>query len=487
MEIATTPLFAVAYNSGMRFLHFGKYGYKKGSGMAKTKKSVFFCQNCGHEESKWLGQCPACREWNTFVEEKIDSGITVGSTVAARNAAREAEVIPLVDVAADDETRCRTGIRELDRVLGGGIVPGSLVLVGGDPGIGKSTLLLQVCRTLAQMKKILYISGEESKAQIRLRANRMGDFSKNLLLLCETNLETIRTVIEREKPELVIIDSIQTMYSEGVSSAPGSVSQVRESTHIFLQLAKGLCIPIFIVGHVTKEGTVAGPRVLEHMVDTVLYFEGDRHASYRILRAVKNRFGSTNEIGVFEMRQDGLAEVDNPSEYMLSGRPENASGSVVACSMEGTRPILIEIQALVCQTNFGMPRRTAAGTDYNRVNLLMAVLEKRLGMALSNCDAYVNIAGGIRMNEPAIDLGIVMAVISSFRNRSIDEKLIVFGEVGLSGEVRAVSMPEQRVSEAKKLGFETCILPEVCMKMVKDTEGIKLIGVRTINDVIHYI
>ena len=449
--------------------------------MAKGKKSIFFCQNCGHEEAKWLGQCPACKEWNTFVEERIDSGITKGTTVAAR-AVHEAKVVPLTEVTADDDTRSETGIKELDRVLGGGIVPGSLVLVGGDPGIGKSTLLLQVCQRMAQMKKILYISG-----QIKLRANRMGNFTSGLLLLCETNLGIIRSVIEKERPELVIIDSIQTMYSEDVTSAPGSVSQVRESTNVFMQLAKGLCIPIFIVGHVTKEGTVAGPRVLEHMVDTVLYFEGDRHASYRILRAVKNRFGSTNEIGVFEMRQSGLVEVENPSEYMLSGKPENASGSVVACSMEGTRPILLEIQALVCRTNFGMPRRTAAGTDYNRVNLLMAVLEKRLGMSLGNCDAYVNIAGGIKMNEPAIDLGIVMALVSSYRNRPIDEKTIVFGEVGLSGEVRAVNMPEQRVAEAKKLGFETCILPEISLKMVKEIQGIRLVGVKTVNEAVGII
>lgn len=454
--------------------------------MAKGKKSIFFCQNCGHEEAKWLGQCPACKEWNTFVEERIDSGTTKGTTVAAR-AVHEAKVVPLTEVTADDDTRSETGIKELDRVLGGGIVPGSLVLVGGDPGIGKSTLLLQVCQRMAQMKKILYISGEESQAQIKLRANRMGNFTSGLLLLCETNLGIIRSVIEKERPELVVIDSIQTMYSEDVTSAPGSVSQVRESTNVFMQLAKGLCIPIFIVGHVTKEGTVAGPRVLEHMVDTVLYFEGDRHASYRILRAVKNRFGSTNEIGVFEMRQSGLVEVENPSEYMLSGKPENASGSVVACSMEGTRPILLEIQALVCRTNFGMPRRTAAGTDYNRVNLLMAVLEKRLGMSLGNCDAYVNIAGGIKMNEPAIDLGIVMALVSSYRNRPIDEKTIVFGEVGLSGEVRAVNMPEQRVAEAKKLGFETCILPEVSLKMVKEIQGIRLVGVKTVNEAVGII
>ncbi|WP_346902043.1 DNA repair protein RadA, partial [Faecalicatena contorta] len=310
---------------------------------------------------------------------------------------------------------------------------------------------------------------------------------ENLKLLCETNLETIKNIIEGRHPQLVIIDSIQTMYSEEVSSAPGSVSQVRESTNVFMQLAKGLGISIFIVGHVTKEGTVAGPRVLEHMVDTVLYFEGDRHASYRILRGVKNRFGSTNEIGVFEMRQTGLTEVENPSEYMLSGKPENASGSVVACSMEGTRPILIEIQALVCQSNFGLPRRTAAGTDYNRVNLLMAVLEKRIGLPLSNYDAYVNIAGGIKMNEPAIDLGIIMALVSSYKNRPIDEKMIVFGEVGLSGEVRAVNMPEQRVSEAKKLGFETCVLPAVSRDMVKDIKGIKIVGVKTINDAMNLL
>lgn len=437
-----------------------------------------------------MGQCPACGEWNTFVEEKIDSGITKGTSAAARQmrqSVREAKVVPLNEVSADDDVRYRTGIRELDRVLGGGIVPGSLVLVGGDPGIGKSTLLLQVCRELGGDGKILYISGEESQTQIKLRARRMGAFPSGLLLLCETSLEIIRGVIEQERPRLVVIDSIQTMYSEDVTSAPGSVSQVREATNVFMHLAKGLCIPIFLVGHVTKEGAVAGPRVLEHMVDTVLYFEGDRHASYRILRAVKNRFGSTNEIGVFEMQQNGLAEVENPSEFMLSGRPENASGSVVACSMEGTRPILIEIQALVCQSNFGMPRRTATGTDYNRVNLLMAVLEKRLGMALSNSDAYVNIAGGIRMNEPAVDLGIILAIVSSYRNRPIDEKTVVFGEVGLSGEVRGVNMPDQRVAEARKLGFERCILPEVCMKAVKGIKGIRLQGVNNIAEAVDKI
>ena len=448
--------------------------------MAKGKKTVFFCQNCGHEESKWLGQCPMCKEWNTFVEERV----TMAKTAAVKDR-KELRAVPLSQVQTEAEERVSTHINELDRVLGGGIVPGSLILVGGDPGIGKSTLLLQVCRELARTeKKVLYISGEESLRQIKLRAQRMGEFTEHLLLLCETNLELIRQAFERERPETVVIDSIQTMFSEEVGSAPGSVSQVREATNALMQLAKGLCITIFIVGHVTKEGTVAGPRVLEHMVDTVLYFEGDRHASYRILRGVKNRFGSTNEIGVFEMRQDGLREVKNASEFMLDGRPEHASGSVVACSMEGTRPILLEIQALVCESNLGIPRRTAAGTDYNRVNLLMAVLEKRIGYRLANYDAYVNIAGGIKINEPAVDLGIVMAIVSSYKNRPLDERTIVFGEVGLSGEVRAVSMPEQRVQEAKKLGFETCIMPAVSYDSVKNIEGIQIIGVKNINEAI---
>ena len=453
--------------------------------MAKAKKSIYFCQNCGHEESKWLGQCPMCKEWNTFVEEKVIASSVSANVKTDRDI--EKKIVALSQVNTDEQKRFQTGMKELDRVLGGGIVPGSLVLVGGDPGIGKSTLLLQVCQKLAKERQVLYISGEESLVQIKLRANRMGNFSDDMKLFCETNLGTIRDVIEKKQPEFVVIDSIQTMYSEEVASAPGSVSQVRESTNVFMQLAKGLGITIFIVGHVTKEGTVAGPRVLEHMVDTVLYFEGDRHASYRILRGVKNRFGSTNEIGVFEMRQNGLVEVENPSEYMLSGKPENASGSVVACSIEGTRPLLIEIQALVCDTNFGMPRRTATGTDYNRVNLLMAVLEKRIGLHLANCDAYVNIAGGISMNEPAIDLGIVMAIVSSYKNRPVDERMIVFGEVGLSGEVRAVNMPEQRVAEAKKLGFETCVVPEVSLDMVKGIKGIKIIGVKTINDAMNLI
>ena len=451
--------------------------------MAKAKKSVYFCQNCGHEESKWLGQCPMCKEWNTFAEEKVVS--TKGQKSSGE---KQVQAVTLSSVTTDEDERMKTELVELDSVLGGGIVPGSLVLVGGDPGIGKSTLLLQVCQKLSAMnKKVLYISGEESLKQIKLRANRMGEFSENLYLLCETSLNLIQTAIEREKPDVVVIDSIQTMYNEEIGSAPGSVSQVRESTNVFMQLAKGMNIAIFIVGHVTKEGTVAGPRVLEHMVDTVLYFEGDRHASYRILRGVKNRFGSTNEIGVFEMRKEGLVEVENPSEFMLSGKPENASGSVVACAMEGTRPMLMEIQALVCKSNFGMPRRTAAGIDYNRVNLLMAVLEKRVGLPLSGYDAYVNIAGGIRMNEPAVDLGIIMAVASSYKNRPVSEDTIVFGEVGLSGEVRAVTMPEQRVAEAKKLGFKVCVVPEVSLKSIGKVEGIEVIGVKSVNQTMNLL
>ena len=451
--------------------------------MAKGKSTVFFCQNCGNEYSKWMGQCPACKEWNTLVEEIVDKKSSV-SMKQIKN------VVPskLKDVISSDEKRIKTNIEELDRVLGGGIVQGSLVLVGGDPGIGKSTLLLQVCRELSNDNvDVLYISGEESLQQIKMRADRLGDFSDNMELLCETNLELISGVLQEKKPEVVVIDSIQTMYNENVGSAPGSVSQVRESTSVLMRLAKEQGIMIFVVGHVTKAGAVAGPRVLEHMVDTVLYFEGDRHASYRILRGVKNRFGSTNEIGVFEMREQGLVEVKNPSEYMLDGRPKDASGTIVACSIEGTRPILVEIQALVSRTAFGMPRRTAAGTDYNRVNLLMAVMDKNLGLKLADQDAYINIAGGIKINEPAIDLGIILASASSYRNRPIPEGVICFGEVGLSGEVRSVSMADQRVSEAKKLGFDTCILPKMCLKSVQNSSGIKLIGVENVAEALEIL
>lgn len=457
--------------------------------MAKGKlTTVFFCHNCGYESSKWMGQCPGCRQWNTFVEETLSAAEVKNTAGGRKQLAEKAEPCLLSEITIHKEDKLLTGIGELDRVLGGGIVQGSLTLVGGDPGIGKSTLLLQVCKNLADAgHKILYISGEESGVQIKMRADRIGSFSENMLLLCDTNLNTIEEAIRKQKPEVAVIDSIQTMYSDTVSAAPGSVSQVRESTGIFLKLAKGLGVSVFIVGHVTKEGTVAGPRVLEHMVDAVLYFEGDRHASYRILRGVKNRFGSTNEIGVFEMEASGLKEVKNPSEFMLSGKPEEASGSIVVCSMEGTRPMLIEIQALVCHTSFGIPRRQTIGTDFNRVNLLIAVLEKRLGIQLGNCDAYVNIAGGIKITEPAIDLGIAMAVVSSFKNRCIDNKMIAVGEVGLSGEVRAVSQIQARVQEAKKLGFTTCVIPSVCMDSVQEITGIRIIGVKTVGDAVNLL
>lgn len=446
--------------------------------MAK-EKTIFFCQSCGNEYSKWMGQCPACKEWNSLVEEtkKVTRpGKTKGLSAP--------EPVKISQVVSGETQRITTNMEELDRVLGGGIVPGSLCLIGGDPGIGKSTLLLQVCNQLAKKnKKVLYISGEESMQQIKIRADRLGAL-QDLYLLCETNLELIEEVIRAEKPEIVIIDSIQTMYMDTVASAPGSVSQVREATAVLLQMAKGLNISIFIVGHVTKEGAVAGPRVLEHMVDVVLYFEGDRYAAYRLLRGVKNRFGATNEIGVFEMVSEGLREVENPSAYMLDGKPENASGSVVTCAIEGTRPMLMEIQALVCQTNFGMPRRTSAGMDINRVNLLMAVLEKRLGLHLSNCDSYINIAGGLRLNEPAMDLAVVMALLSSYKNCALDSKTLVFGEVGLSGEVRAVKQAALRIQEAKKLGFTRCILPQVSLEGIETVKGMECIGVKNLEQVL---
>lgn len=444
---------------------------------------MFFCNACGYESAKWLGQCPACKEWNTFVEEPVVK--TSAGKVTKPSERREPS--KLSEVSVTNEIRMLTGIHELDRVLGGGIVTGSLVLVGGDPGIGKSTLLLQMCQSLvADGHSVLYVSGEESVRQIKMRADRLGVFKNEMLLLSETDLDIVVELVQRLKPEVVIIDSIQTMYREEIGSAPGSVGQVRETTSALMRLAKGLTISIFVVGHVTKEGVVAGPRVLEHMVDTVLYFEGDGSASYRFLRGVKNRFGSTNEIGVFEMRGNGLSEVANPSEYMLQGMPENEAGSVVSCSMEGTRPILIEVQALVCQTNFNMPRRTAAGTDYNRVNLLMAVIEKRLGIRMGECDAYINVAGGMRIHEPALDLAIVAALLSSYRNLVSGEGSICFGEVGLVGEVRAVHMAEQRVLEAAKLGFKRCILPQVNKEQLELTEtqlnGMKLLGIRTIHE-----
>lgn len=455
--------------------------------MAKAKK-VFFCQECGYESSKWLGQCPGCHEWNTFVEEVISSK-SASSSGAKTDRNRP---VKIGEVAALEEKRISTHIGELDRVLGSGVVNGSLILVGGDPGIGKSTLLLQICRNLSEDKiPLLYVSGEESLQQIKMRADRIGTFSDSMQLLCETSIDVVEDAIRESNPTMVVIDSIQTMYAEDVSSAAGSVSQVREVTARLMKIAKQKGITIWIVGHVTKEGVVAGPRTLEHMVDTVLYFEGERHAVYRVLRGVKNRFGSTDEIGVFEMRPDGLREVSNPSEVMLSGRPKEASGSAVVCSLEGTRPILIEIQALVSQTSFNLPRRTTVGLDYNRVNLLMAVLEKRAGLSLGGCDAYVNVAGGLKLGEPAIDLGIVMAIASSFRNRAMSEDTVIFGEVGLTGEVRGVSMPLQRVKEAEKLGFKTCILPKTDLEQIKKldqaVDGMKLIGIANVADALNMI
>lgn len=462
--------------------------------MAKGKANIYFCQNCGYESAKWMGQCPGCKEWNTFVEELVDKKSISKSGKVSEKSIQTPQ--PISQVKSSSEERITTGMKEMDRVLGGGIVKGSLILIGGDPGIGKSTLLLQLCRNLSQLyakdnteitQKILYVSGEESAQQIKMRADRIGGFTDFLSLLSETNLDDVRSIIENTKPEIVIVDSIQTMYMEEVASAPGSVSQVREATGVLMQIAKQMGITVFVVGHVTKDGNVAGPRMLEHMVDTVLYFEGDKNENYRILRGVKNRFGSTNEIGVYEMRNEGLVEIENPSEYMLSGRPEDAAGSVVTCSIEGTRPILLEIQALVCHSFYNNPRRTANGADFNRVNMLMAVLEKRLQMTLSDCDAYINIAGGIRMSEPGVDLGIILAIISCKKDIVIPKDVLCFGEVGLSGEIRGVANAEQRVIEAKKLGFSKVILPKVCMDALKNINGIELVGVKNVVDVIHAI
>lgn len=452
--------------------------------MAKQKSPGFFCKECGYESVKWMGQCPSCRAWNTLVEAPAP---LKASPKRAGPSAKNRPVY-LSEVDSDGEVRFDSGFEELNRVLGGGIVRGALMLVGGDPGIGKSTLLLQVCMKMAEKnRRILYISGEESLQQIKIRGDRMGEVSGECKFLCETGLSKIKEHILGEGPDLVIIDSIQTMYDEEVSSAPGSVSQVRESTSALMQIAKEHGISVFIVGHVTKDGQVAGPRLLEHMVDTVLYFEGERSASYRIIRAVKNRFGSTNEIGVFEMGEKGLKEVPNPSEYMLSGRLEGATGSSVACLLEGTRPLLVEVQALVTETAFGLPRRTSVGTDVNRANLLMAVIEKRCRLMMNKYDAYINIAGGLKLSEPALDLSLVLSLVSSLKNRPIPQGTVVFGEVGLAGEVRAVSMPQVRIKEAKKLGFSLCILPAVSLAKLPPMEGIRLAGVKNIQEAVNFI
>ena len=424
--------------------------------MAKIKTS-YICSECGFESPKWYGKCPSCGEWNTLNEE-LNSQQTKNSFSNSFSTVNQ--VLALDDICGENDERIPTKIEEFDRVLGGGIVKGSIVLLSGDPGIGKSTILLQICQNLGSKgQKILYVSGEESANQIKLRAVRIGVTSKNLFILSQTDLATIVECIKAEKPDIVIIDSIQTMVYEQVNSSAGSITQVRECTNVFMHTAKGLGIPIFIVGHVNKDGAIAGPKVLEHIVDTVLYFEGERNYSYRILRGVKNRFGSTNEIGVFEMTADGLKEVLNPSLMMISGRPKNTSGTCVACVMEGTRPILAEVQGLVCATGFGTPRRMSTGFDYNRMSMLLAVLEKRAGYFFNNMDAYVNVVGGLKLDEPAADLTVALALVSSLKDKAVDDKTIAFGEVGLAGEIRAVNNCEQRITEAKRLGFERCIIP----------------------------
>lgn len=443
--------------------------------MAKEKQ-IFFCKECGYESAKWQGQCPGCRAWNTFVEETVKTNVKTGKV--HRDAV---EPMGILEVSTAKESRIPIGMRELDRVLGGGIVKGSLVLVGGDPGIGKSTILLQMCRNLVHTNtNVLYVSGEESLAQIKMRAERIGVFEKDMLLLCDNDMDNIESVIKKSNASVVIIDSIQTMVVEEVGTAPGTVTQVREVTARLMQVAKQYGIAIFIVGHVTKEGNVAGPRTLEHMVDSVLYFEGDRNHGFRILRGVKNRFGSTNEIGVFTMTEKGLDEVDNPSQALLNGRPQNVSGSVVVSSLEGTRPILVELQALVCQTNFNMPRRTAVGIDYNRVNLILAVMEKRVGMNLWGYDAYVNIAGGMKVNDTAVDLGVAFAIASSMNNKVVPSDTMIIGEIGLAGEIRGVTNVMQRVKEADKMGFATCIIPKSNYDKAMDKLNVKILAVSTL-------
>jgi len=440
------------------------------------QKTIFTCQKCGCQSPKWLGKCPGCGSWNSMAEE------TLQKQSSGRPVGEQSRPVPICDVPAQTETRIETGIGELDRVLGGGIVPGSLVLIGGDPGIGKSTLLLQAMNNLSRScGQVLYVSGEESASQTRLRGERLSVESRDLMILAENSLEAIIGHARTLAPKAVVIDSIQTVWTSTLESAPGSVSQVRESAGKLMVMAKGSNIPVFIVGHVTKDGAIAGPRVLEHMVDTVLYFEGDGSHPFRILRAVKNRFGSTNEIGVFEMKQDGLQGVANPSELFLSERPLGVSGSVVTASLEGSRPLLVELQALVTQTSFGVPRRTTIGVDHNRLALLVAVLEKKVGLHLSGQDIFLNAAGGVRLNEPAADLAMIMAVASSHLDRAIDPQTIIFGEVGLAGEVRAITQPEQRIAEAEKLGFKACIVPTGNLKRLKKSQ-IKLLGVSTVDE-----
>lgn len=448
--------------------------------MAKIK-SIYVCSECGYESPKWFGKCPGCGEWNTM-DEQLPSTASVGRNNAGISVVNQ--IMALNDITENVERRIKTGNNEFDRVLGGGIVIGSLVLISGDPGIGKSTILLQICQHLGEKRKVLYVSGEESANQIKMRANRLGVTTDNLFILPQTDVSIIVESIKSEKPDVVIIDSIQTMVYEEIASSAGSVTQVRECTNIFMHTAKGLGIPIIVVGHVNKDGAIAGPKVLEHIVDTVLYFEGEKNYSYRILRGVKNRFGSTNEIGVFEMTGEGLKEVLNPSLMMISGRPKNTSGTCVACIMEGTRPILAEVQGLVCATGFGTPRRMSTGFDYNRMSMLLAVLEKRAGYFFNNMDAYINVVGGLRLDEPAADLTVALSLVSSLKDKAVGDKVLAFGEVGLAGEIRAVSHCEQRVAEAYRLGFEKCIIPFHNYKsLTKELKvNMDIVPVRTIRD-----
>lgn len=443
-------------------------------------KTVFVCTDCGNESAKWSGKCMACGSWNTMVEQPKEVKKEVNRTTAWR----KSEVLPVTQIGCEDELRFDTGMGELNRVLGGGAVKGSLVLVGGEPGIGKSTLLLQICAFLCKNYKVLYISGEESQRQLKMRAERLGVNTSELYIYAETDIEDILEATRQTKPDVLIVDSIQTVYSDGMSSAPGSVAQVKECTMSLMNLAKGENITVFVVGHVNKDGMIAGPKVLEHMVDCVMYFEGDRNMTYRILRAAKNRYGSTNEIGVFEMRDNGLAEIGNPSAMLLEGRPENVPGTCVACVMEGSRPVLAEVQALITASSFGTPRRMSAGVDYNRAMLLLAVLEKRAGFRIGNCDAYINVVGGLKLDEPAADLATVLAIASSCKDTHIGSSVAAFGEIGLTGELRSVNAAQQRVAEVARLGFDICVMPKQNEKDIKAPDGMEIKFVRNIREAI---